>query len=383
MGTAPPNPIRVLHVVGGMNRAGTETWLMHLLRNIDRKQYHMDFLVHAAQPSEYGAEIEALGSRVIPCLHLSRPWRYARNFMRILKEHGPYDVVHSHVHNFSGLPLYMARRAGVPVRIAHSHNDTTRMEGGAGPARQGYLRLMKHLIRTNATAGLAASRKAAAALYGPDWENDPRWRLLYCGIDLKPFRQETDPTRVRAELGIPSDAWVIGHVGRFQEQKNHSFLVDVASEIAKREPRMRLLLVGDGPLRSQVGKKTAHLGLTGKVVFTGVRSDVPRLVSGAMDIFVFPSLYEGLGLALVEAQAAGVPCVWSDTVPEEARIVSNLVRRLSLSRPPSDWADAVLAMRDTFLDRHKALRNVERSVFNIESSTHSLCNFYRNSIYKT
>ncbi len=119
MGTTAPKPIRVLHVVGGMNRAGTETWLMHLLRNIDREHYRMDFLVHAAQPFEYAEEIEALGARVIPCLHPTKPWRYARNFMRILKELGPYEVVHSHVHHFTGLPLYLARRAGVPVRIAH------------------------------------------------------------------------------------------------------------------------------------------------------------------------------------------------------------------------------------------------------------------------
>src|SRR5208337_2567617 len=150
MSRTAPNTIRVLHVVGGMNRAGTETWLMHLLRNIDREQYRMDFLVHTAQRFEYGEEIEALGSRIIPCLHPLKPWSYARNFMRILTEHGPYHVVHSHVHNFSGLPLYLARLAGVPVRIAHSHNDTSRSDGGARPARLAYLRLTSRLIRTNA-----------------------------------------------------------------------------------------------------------------------------------------------------------------------------------------------------------------------------------------
>lgn len=380
MGGPAPKPIRVLHVVGAMNRAGTETWLMHLLRNIDGEHYYMDFLVHSAQPSEYAEEIEALGSKVIPCLHPARPWRYARNLMRILKELGPYDVVHSHVHYFTGLLLYLARRAGVPVRIAHSHSDTSRSDSMVGPARQAYLGLMKHLIRSNATAGLAASYKAAPALYGPDWASDPRWRLLYCGIDLEPFRQKTDHGRVRAELSIPSNACVIGHVGRFHEAKNHSFLVEIASEIAKLEPHMRLLLVGDGPLRPQIEQKIAQLELSGKVIFTGVRSDVPRLVSGAMDVFVFPSLYEGLGLALVEAQAAGVPCISSDVIPEEASVVGNLVRQMSLSRPPSAWADAVLAMRNVVPDRSKALKDVERSVFNIETSANALCDFYTNSL---
>jgi glycosyltransferase involved in cell wall biosynthesis len=368
MGEPAPKPIRVLHVVGGMNRAGTETWLMHLLRNIDREHYRMDFLVHSAQPFEYAEEIEALGSRVIPCLHPARPWRYARNLMRIFREDGPYDVVHSHVHHFTGLPLYLARRAGVPVRIAHSHSDTSRSDSGVGPARKAYLGFMKHLIRSNATAGLAASRKAAAALYGPGWESDPRWRLLYCGIDLKPFRQETDPAWVRAEIGIPSDACVIGHVGRFHEAKNHSFLVEIAFEIAKREPRMRLLLVGDGPLRSQVEQKTAQLGLTGKVIFAGVRADVPRLMLGAMDIFIMPSLYEGLPLVGIEAQAAGLPLLVSDTITDELPAMKQMVHRLSLNAPPSVWAEMALQLHSVAKDRNESLRKIGASRFSITRS---------------
>ncbi len=373
------NPIRVLHVVGGMNRAGIETWLMHLLRNIDREQYHMDFLVHTAQPYAYSEEIEALGSRVIPCLHPSKPWRYAHNFKRILKEHGPYDIVHSHVHHFSGLPIYLARRAGVPICIAHSHNDTSRPDGGAGPARLAYLRLMEHLIRTNATAGLAASRKAAAALYGLGWESDPRWRLLYYGIDLEPFQQEMDASQVRAELGIPLEACVFGHVGRFHEQKNHRFLAEIAAAIAKREPRMRLLLIGDGPLRPTIEQQIAQLGLSNKVIFAGIRSDIPRLMLGAMDVFVMPSLYEGLPVVGIEAQAAGLPLLVSDTITDELTAVEQMVHRLSLSRPSSEWADAALAMRNMVLDQPKALKDVERSVFNIETSAHALREFYASS----
>ena len=376
MGGKAPYPIRVLHVTGGMNRAGTETWLMHLLRNIDREQYSMDFLVHTAQPCAYDYEIAALGSRIIPCFPHTNPWLYARNFMRALKEHGPYDVVHSHVHHFSGLPLYLAHRAGVPVRIAHSHNDTTSPDGAAGPVRLAYLRLMEHFIRTNATAGLAASRKAAAALYGPDWESDPRWRLLYCGIDLEPFRQATDPAQVRAELGIPSDACVIGHVGRFHEQKNHSFLTEIAFEIAKREPRMRLLLVGDGPLRSQVEQKTAQLGLTGKVIFAGVRSDIPRLMLGAMDVFVMPSLYEGLPLVGIEAQAAGLPLLVSDTITDELTAVEQIVHRLSLNAPPAVWADTALRLCYLEKDRHEALRKIDASRFNITRSVSEVVRCY-------
>jgi len=196
-------PIRVLHVVGGMNRGGTETWLMHILRNTDREKFHMDFLVHTSERCAYDDEIRALGSKVIFCANPSRPLQYIRNLKRILKEHGPYDVVHSHLHHFSGLVLYAAHMAGISIRIAHSHNDTLIIDKRSKFARKIYLTLMKHLIRRHATCGLAASRPAAVALYGANWETDPRWRVLYCGIDLAPFRESICRAQVRTELGIP------------------------------------------------------------------------------------------------------------------------------------------------------------------------------------
>src|SRR5208283_1463389 len=153
MRDATNRPVRILHVVGGMNRGGVETWLMHLLRHLDRQRFRMDFLVHTSQPCAYDNEIAAFGSRIIHCFPHTKPWRYAPNLMRILREDGPYDVVHSHVHHFTGLLLFIARRAGVPVRIAHSHSDTSLSDNGAGPGRLAYLWLMKYLIRTNATGG--------------------------------------------------------------------------------------------------------------------------------------------------------------------------------------------------------------------------------------
>ncbi|MGD0041301.1 MAG: glycosyltransferase, partial [Isosphaeraceae bacterium] len=214
-------PIRILHVVGGMNRGGIETWLMHVLRHIDREMYRMDFLVHTARPCAYDTEIWDLGSRIIPCLHPSRPWWYARNFFRALHAFGPYDIVHSHVHHFSGLVLRLAHRAGVLMRIAHSHNDASPVDGRARLPRRLYLRLMERWIAHHATLGLAASPEAAASLYGPHWADDPNRRVLYCGIDLAPFRSLLDGAAVRREFGIPDGAYVVGHVGRFFPQKNH------------------------------------------------------------------------------------------------------------------------------------------------------------------
>ena len=231
--------IRILHVVGGMDRGGVETWLMHVLRKIDRERFKMNFLVHTTKPCAYDGEIRALGSEIIPCLYPSRPWVYVGNFLRILRERGPFDVVHSHVHHFSGFVLKLAQRAGVPIRIAHSHNDTTSAESRSHPTRRLYLGLTERWISRHATLGLAASPKAAASLFGPGWRDCPQRRVLYYGIDLAPFRGVTHRASVREEMNIPADAFLVGHVGRFHEQKNHTFLLEVAAEFARVEPNMR------------------------------------------------------------------------------------------------------------------------------------------------
>jgi glycosyltransferase involved in cell wall biosynthesis len=189
--------------------------------------------------------------------------------------------------------MKVAHAACVPIRVAHSHADTSRLDARAGLGRRLKQALSRLWIDRYATLGLAASREAAEAPFGPRWENDRRWRVLHCSIDLSLFEAgRPDRDTVRAEIGIPADAFVVGHVGRFDEQKNHAFLIDIASEAARREPRFCLLLAGDGELRPAIEEKVARLGFHDRVIFAGSRSDVPRLMMGAMDAFILPSLYE-------------------------------------------------------------------------------------------
>jgi len=330
--------VRILHVVGSMNPGGVETWLMNVLRHLDADRFSMDFLVHTARPGLFDDEIRQLGGQVLPCLSPSRPHRYAANLMRLNRRHGPDLVVHSYVHHFSGVVCRLARLMGVPLRIAHSHTDAGVEAGRGGAARRAYLAPARCHINRHATVRLAASREAGVALFG---RRSP-FEVLHCGIDLKPYRAAIDRRAARAELGIGETDFVVGHVGSLLPVKNHHFLLQVVAELAKLEPGARLLLIGDGPLREAIREQSATLGLARRLLMPGYRADVPRLMHGAMDVLVFPSHYEGLGLAVVEAQAAGLPALVSEAVPREAAVVPGLVRRLSLADSAAQWAKACL-----------------------------------------
>lgn len=368
--------IRVLHVLGAMNRGGVETWLMHALRHLDRERVQMDFLVTTNQPAAYDAELLALGARILRCPSPHNPLLFGRRFLAAVKQFGPFEAIHSHVHHASGYILWLAQRASVPLRLAHSHSDTARLDTSAGLARRCYLQVMKKSIRSHATHFVGASDAAGRALFGEDWSADPRSRVLHCGIDLAPFRRRPAKALVRAAWSIAPDDFVIGHVGRFDTQKNHVLLLHIAAEVARRHPRTRLLLVGDGPLRSMLADQIRDLGIGNQVILTGVREDVADLLS-AMDMFVFPSLHEGLGLALVEAQAAGLPCVVSDVIPREADVVPALIRRVPLAAGVGHWVDCVLTARSRPVpDAADALATVENSSFNILRRIDSLYALY-------
>jgi glycosyltransferase involved in cell wall biosynthesis len=357
-------PLRVLHVLGSLAVGGVETWIASLVRQIDRRRVAMDFLVHAEVQGGYTEEIRKSGSRILLCPLGRDPVGYAARFLHVLRANGPYQVVHSHVHHFSGYVLWLARLAGVPGRIAHSHSDTRRCDTESGLMRRLYLRTMESAIRTAATAGIGANQVAAEALFGKSWRDNPRNCVIFCGIDTEPFHRKWPKNEVRAEFGIPSSAFVVGHVGRFAEPKNHTFLVQFAGELAKGMPEARFLWVGDGPLRPDIEGRVTAAGLSERVVMPGTRRDVARLLC-AMDVFVFPSLWESNPLSLTEAQAAGLPCIVSDAISEEAFSVPSLVTALPLDYGAPKWAAAVAATRGATpaATQREALEVIEQSSF--------------------
>jgi glycosyltransferase involved in cell wall biosynthesis len=368
---------RVLEIVINMQVGGIERWLLDVVPRVDRKRLQLDFACLTISDANRD-RLLSLGCNVHVIPDLLHPSRGFAAMRRLNAQDGPYDAVHAHLQHMTGLLLWMARRCGIRVRIAHSHLDSRPVERNA--ARRFLVRnaVLAALIRRHATAGLACSSDAAASLYGPRWKADGRWRLLYYGIDLMPFRAARGGTEARLALGIPAGALVVGNIARFVPQKNHALFVQVATEVARREPSAHFLLLGDeGPLRVDTEQRIAAAGLTSRFHIVAGRTDIAEFTP-AMDVFLFPSVYEGLGLAVVEAQAGGVPCVITDSLPAEVDVVPQFLRRVALDAPPVAWADAVLATWRplTSACRDAAREHVAHSAFNIEESTHRLQDFY-------
>jgi glycosyltransferase involved in cell wall biosynthesis len=369
-----PRRLRILHALGTMDPGGVETWLLNVLRYIDRNRLEFHFCTFGEKPGIFAGEVEKLGGRMIPCPRGLNPWSFGRRFRKILRE-GNYDAVHSHVTLFSGAVLRWAEAERIPMRIAHSH--ASQDDKPSTQARRYYRWLMKSWIERYATHGLAVSRSAAAELFGQNWKADARVRVLHCGIDLQPFHQITKPDEVRKELGLPLDVPVVGHVGRFVPAKNHRFLLEIFQALLKKRADFHLLLVGDGVLRPQIEAQAKSMGFSGNVHFAGTRIDVPRLMRASMDIFVFPSLWEGLPVTLIEAQAAGLPSIVSDAVTSEANILADQFTQLPLTKKSDEWAlRAVEALQRGKAEAKSALNAIAQSDFCIQRSSSALSGLY-------
>ena len=271
-------PIRILQAVTFMGRGGIETMLMNYYRHIDRSKVQFDFLVHRDYRADYDDEIEALGGRIFRLPRLI-PWSlsYRKALAAFFKEHTEYQIVHSHINCLSAVILKAAKKRNIPVRIAHSHTSspTKRL---AYPMMLFYRKQLQKHSNENMACGKAAG----------DWLfNGAPYSVINNAIDTSIYT--FDPTVrqcIRKELNIPADTFVLGHVGRFSEEKNHTFLLDIFASVKKQKQEAILLLVGDGPLRAEMEQKATELGVRDSVIFTGVRSDVPNLMQ-AMDCFVF------------------------------------------------------------------------------------------------
>lgn len=357
------NPIRVLHVVTIMNRAGLETMLMNYYRHIDRKAVQFDFLVHRAEKGDYDDEIQRLGGRIHyfdPITIKTMP-KYAQKMASFLSNHPEYEIVHSHLDALSALPLNGARLAGVQTRIAHSHNNGFDIDYKL-PMRY----FMKSLIPRTATHLFACSHEAGRFMFGR-YRNITIIRNAIDGTQFE-FNQRTRTT-VRSELKI-EDNFVIGHVGRFTRQKNHTFLIRLFADFKNKIPNSKLVLVGVGETQESAKQLSRILDIEKDVLFLGSRDDVSDVMQ-AMDFFVLPSLYEGLGIVAIEAQATGLPCLVSERVPNETKL-SKHYSALSLKNGHTNWADYIASASRV----HARRESINIGDYEIINACESLQKFY-------
>lgn len=363
-------PIRVLHVVTYMGCGGLETMLMNYYRHIDRTKVQFDFLVHRDFEADYDHEILELGGNIF---HLPRLNPFSIHYLfelnSFLKKHSEYKIIHVHQDCLSSIILKRAKRYNIPIRIAHSHNANQ---------DKNYKYLIKRWFMKSipkyATALFACGKDAG------DWMfNGVPFLILNNAIETEKFTYNLDKRKkIRQSLGL-SNEMVIGHVGRFERQKNHDFIIEIFHNITRLNSNTKLILVGSGSLQDYIKARVNDMKLDDKVIFLGNRNDVNNLLQ-AMDVFVFPSFYEGLPVTLIEAQASGLPIIKSDNISNQCVITPNVYSK-SLSESAEEWAKDILKFEKRF-KRKDMNKNIIDQRYDILCNVKWLQDYYLNEVRK-
>lgn len=330
-----------------MNAGGAETFLMKLYRNIDLTQYQMDFCINVKEKCFYEDEILSMGGRIFRIPSKSGNLKdFKRQLTDIVKNNGYERVLRITSSSMGFMDLKIAKKAGAKVCCARSSNSS---DGGSLKSK--LVHILGHILYSKyVDIAIAPSDLAAIYTFGESVYRSGKVSIIHNAVDLNVFFfDEVQRVSIRQELGISDDTKVFGHVGRFSEQKNHMFLADIFKCIHDINPNTKFLLVGDGSLRNDLENKIKALSIDDCVIFLGIRSDIAKILS-AMDVFVFPSFYEGMPNTVIEAQATGLPCIISDTITKEADI-TGLVEFFSLREPAHAWAAKSISMcRDFRID---------------------------------
>ncbi|WP_037371063.1 glycosyltransferase family 1 protein [Selenomonas sp. AE3005] len=363
-------PIRVLQIIGIVCGGGVEAVIMNYYRNIDRTKVQFDFVIDGYERSLLDKEIESLGGRVY---HVEP---YKKNILRYMSQiyhivkGGQYSIVHSNMNTLSIFSLFPAWLAGARLRILHNHSTAVQIEG--------MRTLMKYILRPFAPLFanhyVACSEIAGKWMYGERAMTSGKVVVFKNAIDVEKYSFDIQKrSKLRESIGLTSEQKVIGHVGRFVFQKNHSFLLDVFAEIARHDDKAVLILIGDGELCCEMKSKAGRLGILDKVKFLGLRANVADLYN-VMDVFVLPSWYEGLPVVSVEAQANGLPCVISDKVSIECCLTTS-VRFMSLEAGVKCWSEAIVDM--SCERNNRSVEQLRENCFDISSEGRKLLDWYR------
>ncbi|GAA0827190.1 glycosyltransferase family 1 protein [Clostridium tertium] len=362
-------PIRVLMVNYKMQCAGIESFIMNMYRNIDREKVKIDFLVHYSERQFYDDEIERMGGKIyrLSIREDNNFIKYKLELNKFFNNHPEYKIVHGHMESFGVFYLREAKKNGIPIRVAHSH--IAKRNSGI----KGYMKSVLNMFyKTYATHLFACSIDSGKFIFG----RKENFIVYNNAIDVDKFKFNKDVSdNIRTEFDINNN-FVIGHVGRFNTQKNHIFLIKVFNEVHKRNDKVTLLLLGEGELENEIKNMVKKLGLENNIKFLGVRSDMDRIYQ-AMDLFILPSLFEGLPVSAIEAQAAGLKCILSDRITKETTMTDN-IEYLSLNSGLSKWANEILKYNNNY-ERKDTSKLIKLSGYDIKSQAKQLQDFYCDS----
>lgn len=355
-----------------MNRGGAESMVMNYYRHIDKSKIQFDFMVHRKERGDYDDEIEALGGKIYRMRNLNPLTfrEYQNEISEFFDIHSEYKIIHGHCSE-SGYFVYKeASRRGVPVIIAHAHNSYALFD-----LKWIFRIYFKYKMRNYITNQFTCGRQSAEWLFGN--KNADNAILQHNAIDTSLFRYEDkDYFEMRRKLNLPIDAMIVGHVGRFEKQKNHLFILKIFASIHKMESNTFLLLIGTGKLMNSIKKEAKRLGIEDSIIFLGNRTDVHSLLN-TMNLFLFPSFMEGLSLSMVEAQCSGLPCLVSDAIPIEVKM-TNLVSFLSLKEPSNKWAEIAIDLMKKINFRENYYKEIENHGYDIARNAIELQNIYIN-----
>ncbi len=354
---------RILQVFGKLDRGGAETMIMNYYRNINREDIQFDFVVNFTDKGAYEDEILSLGGNIyrLPRFKGYNIFSYAATWWKFLKSHPEWDVIHVHNFKIAGIIFPIAKMLGIECRIVHMHTANANY---SFLKRIGYY-TTKFLANRWATDRFACGDDAGKSYFGKR-----EFTVMNNAIDAKKFSFKGEAREAkRSELQI-EDKFIVGHIGNFSTPKNHPFIIDIFKEVHTQNSNTTLLLVGAGELMDSMKQRVAEAGLSDSVIFTGSRPDVPELMQ-AMDVFLFPSLWEGLPVSVVEAQAAGLTVVMSDRITDKVAITP-LVEILSLDDAPALWVEKILTPKER-TDSYEAIR---KAGYDIEENVKWLEKFY-------
>lgn len=360
-------PIRILQIVPSMRAAGIENFIMNLYRHIDRKKVQFDFVVHTKKREIYDDEIECLGGKIYRLTYKDDKnfLKYAKDLKRFFREHPEYKIIHGNMQSMMPVYLRIAKKSGVPVRIAHAHNSSYEKS-----VKGFILHILSRFAKYEATDRFACSKEAAQYLFG-----NRSFVFIPNAIDVNRFKfDQKKRNEIRRKLGIKDENILIGNIGRFDAQKNHKRIIEIFYDMSKNNNKLYLCLLGDGRLKNEIESLVSKLGLKKKVKFVGIQENTQDYLS-AMDVFLFPSLYEGLPVTGIEAQTSGLSCIMSDSITKEVDITGQ-VKFLSLNDSDILWGETLFGALRELDKREMSYKIVADTDFNIERSAKRMEKLY-------